>query len=48
MARALEALLNDAEAHQRAGLFGERVRAEDGVANACDAIEALLLSRMPA
>ena len=42
MARALDELLADADAINRADQIGQKVRSEDGVAVACKAIEALL------
>ncbi|HEU5430827.1 MAG TPA: nucleotide disphospho-sugar-binding domain-containing protein, partial [Thermomicrobiales bacterium] len=44
-ARALTALLDDAGYRTRAAAVGETVRAEQGVAAACDAIEAVLCGR---
>lgn len=42
MARALEALLRDSESIKRAGMIGQKMRSEDGVAAAGGAIEELL------
>lgn len=41
-ARAIAALRDDAGAARRAAAIGERVRSEDGVGDACDALEQLL------
>jgi UDP:flavonoid glycosyltransferase YjiC (YdhE family) len=45
MARALEKLLGDEEIIRHADIIGEKVRSEDGVAVACEAIEAVINSR---
>jgi UDP:flavonoid glycosyltransferase YjiC (YdhE family) len=42
MTRALEELLKNSEFAQRAEMIGRKVRSENGVVNACNAIEALL------
>jgi UDP:flavonoid glycosyltransferase YjiC (YdhE family) len=41
---ALERLLREPRFSERAALAGERIRAEDGLTSACDAVELLLRS----
>jgi UDP:flavonoid glycosyltransferase YjiC (YdhE family) len=45
MARVLGALLENQSVRQRAAMIGQKVRTEDGVTAACDAIEGLLRAK---
>jgi UDP:flavonoid glycosyltransferase YjiC (YdhE family) len=47
-ARKITLLLESTRIRQRAGRIGERLRSEDGLKAACDALEALAKGRGPA